>query len=252
MALMAVHFRSEVLQLKCTMNALVPERPCPYPEGWPTLYLLHGLSDDHTAWQRYTSVERYAEGMDLAIIMPAVDRSFYADMVHGNRYWTFISQELQALCERLLPLSTRREDRFAAGLSMGGYGAFKLGLLMPQRFAAVASLSGAVDLVGMADDEAAQRDLTFFETIFGSLQALAGSDNDLVAAADRLIATGAPLPRFYQACGTEDFLYRSNVAFRDRFEKALSIAYEEGPGAHTWAFWDQYIQRVLAWLPLRG
>src|SRR5215208_5232831 len=57
------------------------------PIGPPVLYLLHGLSDDHTAWQRYTSVERYAVARGLAVVMPAVDRSFYANEARGYRYW---------------------------------------------------------------------------------------------------------------------------------------------------------------------
>lgn len=91
----------------------------------PTLYLLHGLSDDHTIWLRRTSIERYVASMGLAVVMPAVHRSFYTDMDKGYRYWTFISEELPALARSFFPLSDKREDNFAAGLSMGGYGAFK-------------------------------------------------------------------------------------------------------------------------------
>ncbi|MDF2723402.1 MAG: putative esterase, partial [Paenibacillus sp.] len=32
----------------------------------------------------------------------------------------------------------------------------------------------------------------------------------------------------------------------------LELEYEEGPGSHNWGFWDLYIQRVLAWLPIRS
>ena len=106
------------------------------------LYLLHGLSDDHTAWLRYTSIERYATARGLAVVMPAVHRSFYADEAHGHAYWHFVSEELPAIVAAFFRLSERREDTFVAGLSMGGYGALKLGLHHPERFAAVASLSG--------------------------------------------------------------------------------------------------------------
>lgn len=252
MALLHVNFSSSVLGLKCSMDVILPERPCPYADKkWPTLYLLHGLSDDHTVWQRRTSIERYVDGMDLAVVMPSVHRSFYTDMRHGMRFWTFISEELPTLCERMFPLSPLRENRFAAGLSMGGYGAFKLGLLKPDRYAAVASLSGAVDMVAVAGrgghDEA---DEEMFTDIFGDLDEMIGGDDDLTAAAQRLIDSGAEKPRFYMACGTEDFLYDTNVDFFKAYGSSLGIRYEEGPGAHTWAFWDTYIQHVLKWLPL--
>lgn len=250
MALLHVYFNSEVLGLKVAMDVLLPERPCPRPEGkWPTLYLLHGLSDDHTAWQRYTSIERYVREMDIAVVMPSVHRSFYTDMKYGMKFWTFISEELPEVCERMFPLSTARADRFAAGLSMGGYGALKLGLRRPDRYAAVASLSGAVDMVGMAGDEPER--VSMFYDVFGTLDDFRGGDDDLVAVANRFVAAGTqPLPKVYMACGTDDFLYGINQRFFKTFEKALDITYEEGPGGHTWDFWDAYIQRVLAWLPL--
>ena len=122
------------------------------------LYLLHGLSDDHTAWLRYTSIERYATARGLAVVMPAVHRSFYADEAHGHAYWQFVSEELPRIVAAFFRLSERPEDTFVAGLSMGGYGALKLGLHHPERFAAVASLSGAVDVRGPAAARRAGRD----------------------------------------------------------------------------------------------
>lgn len=251
MALMHVNFTSEVLELNMEMTVILPQRPCPRPDGkWPTLYLLHGLAGDHSVWQRRTSIERYVEGMDLAVVMPSVHRSFYTDMAHGMRFWTFVSEELPTLCERMFPLSGERSARFAAGLSMGGYGALKLGLLHPERYAAVASISGAVDMAARRHFEQSASQDSFYRDIFGSPEQMDGSDNDLVAVADRLIKQGKETPRVYLACGTEDFLYKMNVEFMGRFGDSLGITYEEGPGDHTWAFWDEYIQHVLKWLPL--
>src|SRR5690349_9975630 len=151
MILNEVNFCSETLGLLSSLYVLLPQRPLAEAQNKPrkklrTLYLLHGHSDDHTAWQRYTSIERYAEGLNLAVVMPAVHLSFYNDMAHGGRYWQFISEEVPALVRDTFPLSARREDNFVAGLSMGGYGAFKMALTHPGRFAAAASLSGAVDI----------------------------------------------------------------------------------------------------------
>ncbi len=113
----------------------------------PTLYLLHGLSDDDSIWLRRTSIERYVADLGIAVVMPQVHRSFYTDMAEGGRYWTFISEELPTLARSFFPLSHQREDNFVAGLSMGGYGAFKLALRKPEQYAAAASLSGALDMV---------------------------------------------------------------------------------------------------------
>ena len=77
-------------------------------------------------------------------------RSFYTDEAYGGRYWTFVSEELPELVGRFFRVSERREDTFVAGLSMGGYGALKLALRQPERFAAAASLSGALDVAALA------------------------------------------------------------------------------------------------------
>ena len=67
-------------------------------------------------------------------------------MEYGKKYWTFVSDELPQIARSFFHLSDKREDNFVAGLSMGGYGAFKLALNHPDRFAAAASLSGALDI----------------------------------------------------------------------------------------------------------
>jgi S-formylglutathione hydrolase FrmB len=247
MALIQCDFYSETLQLSTSMNAILPQ---PVRARYPVLYLLHGLSDDHTIWLRRTSIERYVDPLGLAVVMPAVHRSFYADMAHGNRYWTFVSQELPALARSFFPVSRRREDTFVAGLSMGGYGAFKLALSYPQRFAAAASLSGALDQAGDMDTaESAWR--AEMENMYGDLGKFAGSPNDVMQLARRCAQSSEPKPRLYQCCGTEDFLYDQNLRFRDQALKlGLDLTYEEGPGEHEWGYWDRMIQRVLAWLPL--
>jgi S-formylglutathione hydrolase FrmB len=151
---MRCDFYSEVLGLSTSMTVLLPQQTSSQigmsgsaPQGDPSvLYLLHGLSDDDTIWLRRTSIERYVAPLGLAVVMPQVGRSFYADEEHGNRYWTFLSEELPRLCHEFFRLSARREDTFVAGLSMGGYGALKWALRDPGRFAAAASLSGALDV----------------------------------------------------------------------------------------------------------
>ena len=86
----------------------------------PVLYLLHGLSDDCTIWERRTSIERYATEKGIAVVMPEVRRSFYCDEEAGEKYWTFVVEELPELVARTFHVSTAREDTFVAGLSMGG------------------------------------------------------------------------------------------------------------------------------------
>lgn len=257
MILNEVRFFSETLGLMSTMHVLLPQRTMAdagrkRTPKYRTLYLLHGHSDDHTAWQRWTSIERYVEDLNLAVVMPAVHLSFYNDMAHGNKYWQFISEEVPTLVRDMFSLSSRREDNFVAGLSMGGYGAFKLALTHPDRYAAAASLSGAVDISEVVkpvkndpENKAWQAEM---RTVFGDLSKVPSSKHDLFTLAKK-VSRGPVKPRLYQCCGTEDFLYADNIRFRDFVSKfPLDLTYEEGPGEHNWAYWDKMIQNVLAWM----
>lgn len=253
MALINCAFRSHALGIHTAINVILPQ-PRDWREGmpvrrWPTLWLLHGLSDDHTIWMRLTSIERYVEGLPLAVVMPAVNRSFYADMRHGAAYWTFVSEELPAVARAFFPLSSERDDNFVAGLSMGGYGAFKLALSHPDRYAAAASLSGALDIArSIPPEDPVHAD---FALIFGDIEETPGSGADLFALASHVAATPAPRPRLFQWCGTEDFLYDENISFRDHARSLdLDLDYDEAPGGHEWVHWDREIERVIAWLGL--
>ena len=110
MALLSWNFHSDTLGISASANVILPQAAVEKGEKLPVLLLLHGLSDDHTNWQRRTSIERYADPLGLAVIMPAVNRSFYANMAHGPRYWDFISEELPQLARSFFPL--RQTSRY--------------------------------------------------------------------------------------------------------------------------------------------
>jgi S-formylglutathione hydrolase FrmB len=259
MALIHCNFHSETLRSATSMDVILPQPPGAQPgskrtrrKPHPTLWLLHGLADDNTIWQRRTSIERYVAPLNLAVVMPHAYRGFYTDMARGYPYWTYLSEEVPRLARAFFPLSEKRDENFVAGLSMGGYGAFKLALKRPEMFAAAASLSGALDIAGIAaqgnSDAFKVREFT---DIFGPLRAIPGSDNDLFALAKKFAKAKGPKPTLYQCCGVEDGLYPHNLRFRDHARSlGLDLTYEEGPGQHDWAFWDRWIQRVLEWLPL--
>jgi len=257
MILNEVNFFSETVGLLSSVYVLLPQRPLAEAQKKPrkklrTLYLLHGHSDDHTAWQRFTSIERYAEGFNLVVVMPAVHLSFYNDMAYGGKYWQFIGEEVPALVRDMFPLSSKREDNFVAGLSMGGYGAFKLALTHPDRYAAAASLSGAVDISEVVrvkkEDPLNKAWIEEMRTVFGDLSKVPGSKHDLFTLAKK-VSKSPVKPRLYQCCGTEDDLYPDNVRFRDAARKLpLDLTYEEGPGEHNWAYWDKMIQNLLGWM----
>jgi len=254
MACLDCHFYSESLGMNCTMNVILPQNQTGTAgkisgDAPRVLYLLHGYSDDHSTWLRNTNIERYATALGIAVIMPGVHKSYYADMYAGGKYWTFVSEELPTICHSLFRLSGHREDTFVAGLSMGGYGAFKLAMTFPDRFAAAASLSGAL----MPDRLWTRNPMVEnekFVPIFGSPELFKHSVNDLIYLAESLKQRSTQLPQLFQCCGTEDFLYDDNRTFLEILNKLeIPVCYEEEPGDHEWGYWDRKIERVLAWLP---
>ena len=247
MAFLTCHFNSEVLGKACDMNVIIPQKPrkagCP---PYPVLYLLHGLSDDASTWMRRTSIERYASEYDLVVIMPNGDRCFYTDTQTGFRYWTMLSQELPEIVANLFPISKLREDTYAAGLSMGGYGALKLALKQPDRFAGAVGLSSVADIQFWFSTHYANPEMAY---IFGSAEKIDQQGNNLFLLADSAAKTPNP-PRIMTVCGTEDGLYEGNQNFRRHMEEIgyPNYQYREGPGNHSWAFWDQWIQVALKFL----
>ncbi len=248
MAFLQVCFFSNVLGKQVGMNVILPQTA---EDDIPVLYLLHGMSDDHTIWSRRTAVERYADEAGLAVIMPDGDLSWYTDM-HGGagRYFTFMAKELPSVCHAFFrQLSEKREKTFAAGLSMGGYGAFKLALNRPEQYACAASLSGALNPATMYQSVRAP----YAEMLFGDRETcFDGSENDLYAVSTRLAEKDGPKPRLYQWCGTEDGLLETNRRMRDHLKTlGFDLAYSESEGNHSWPWWDARIRDVINWLPLK-
>ncbi len=144
-------------------------------------------------------------------------------------------------------MSDKREDTFVAGLSMGGYGAFKVALSAPETFGAAASLSGALDLPGMVGLQT-PASLPYWQGIFGDPAAIAGSDHDLLHLAEKCRENGT-LPRLYSWCGTEDFLYKGNLNFNASLAKlGIELEFHQCSGDHSWPHWDREIQPILDWL----
>lgn len=249
MALIDLKFYSQMLGMQAEAYVVIPQKSTKGEIGidgkkdsnrYKCLYLLHGLSDDHSIWLRRTSIERYAADYGICVIMPCGAKSFYTDMKYGMKYFSYITEELPAVVREFLNVSDKREDTFIAGLSMGGYGALKAALRKPETFCAAAGLSSVADIKnGMFND--------VLVPVFGENIEIP-DEEDLFYLADKTNAN--PLkPRIYMGVGTEDFMYKDNVALKEKFESLdFDFTYRESVGSHSWVFWDEYIQYVLKWM----
>ena len=263
MALIRVDYFSKALMRTVTVNAIVPTDKMifgssepPKPKKYKTLYLLHGIFGNYTDWVTGTRIQAWAQDKDLVVIMPSGENKFYVDNPKsGDMFGQFIGEELVDFTRRTFPLSDKREDTFIGGLSMGGYGAIRNGLKYHDTFGAICALSSALILDGVYKSEYQEKwaigNRYYYESLFGDIDKISGSDMDYNALARKVAEEGKNIPKIYMACGTEDSLIAAKNKFSEYLtELGLEHTYETAPGIHNWVFWDTYINKVLDWLPL--
>ncbi len=249
MALIHIDHSPSTVKVNLPLNILVPEpgkmNGIPIRER-KVLYLLHGLGDDASAWQRYTTIETLAAAYGLVVVMPSVGRSFYTDLPNGQCYFTYLVDELPKYLMDVFDIQPRRENTFIAGLSMGGYGAMKAALLRPERYFAAGSFSGVLSLefLRLHPDD---RRIPEFAWMFGDLSKIAGGENDPMFWLEQAAKDPAALPRLFVAVGRQEDMYPINLLFRAACQAhGIPLDYHEEDGRHEWPFWEIQIRRFLA------
>lgn len=258
MANIDLKFYSHYLGMESSAQVILPdERPQKMQDHgekkYPVLYLLHGQFDDDTAYIRKSLIETYVQNMDLIVVMPNVHRSFYTNCKEGHAYYSFIEEELPVIIGNFFHASPNREDRFIAGLSMGGYGALKIALNAPHKYAACASMSGAIDPIEANTNKEAKAypvpDMAAnIFRVFGSKEDFKNSENDLCFKLRELDKTEGPKPKFFISCGSDDFLLHQNKEFVRIFKEELETmdcVFKQTPGSHNWEYWNKALIDVL-------
>lgn len=252
MAFVDLKLSSEVLKHCTSVHVIVPQAR-KQDEKLKVLWLFHGMYGDHSNWTRFTSIERYVDEKNVCVVMPAVENSFYADMAYGDEYFTYVTKELPEILCPMFNLSSKREDNYVAGLSMGGYGAFKVALNYPDRYGMAASFSGALDLqmIYESDMVGEEKFEKYGTMIFGSYESFKGSNCDLRHMAE-IRAKEGNYPELFMCCGKDDFLYQNNLGFLAHLKNIdIPVTYEEEDGyEHSWDYWDLKIQRAIEWMEL--
>ena len=248
MACIRMSLRSRVLDVDTVVNVVIPYdhfdregRPKPFTR---TLYLLHGLRQNADAWQRMSSAERFANYYGYALIMPDAQRSFYTDMAHGPRFFTYLTEELPEIIQAMFKIPADPAHTYVGGLSMGGYGALKIGLARPTQYAAIGCISAGVS--NNTPDTVALRELRT------GGRPLKDTEEDVPASIARAAALVKDAPRIYHTIGQEDSLLSSARETRDLLHSypgdPFHYIYEEKPGKHGWEFCDGALRDFLQWL----
>lgn len=250
MSLFVGNLRSETLGMETQVVLMLPQDRYRGEDPCKVMYLLHGLGQNSSSWHRYSNLELMLQEQNVVVVMPEVQRSFYCDMVYGNSYFTYITQELPQFVSRTFKVSQKREDTIIAGLSMGGFGALKCGLTRPETYGVCASFSGAVSIPYVLDVASTKPWLT------KEIQAVLGVDmpllpeNDLWALAQRV--SQIPVhqrPRIFCTCGTSDDLIAINRELAAQMQTLpLDFTYQEWEGDHNWPFWDESLSKMIQFL----
>ncbi len=201
------------------------------PGPYPVLLQLHGRWDDHYSWLHKSNLRAHTEKLPLIVVMPDGGSHWWADTTTLLRYESMIVEDIMPFVERMFPV--RPGPWAIGGLSMGGYGALRLGMKHANKFCSIFAHSSVIP-----DREDLHELMPWINTRIGQ-------DMDCAFWA-RQLAKAPAMPRIGFDCGVDDGLLDHNRRFhRVLDEMGVPHTYAEHPGAHTWDYWDTHVQTAL-------
>ncbi len=231
--------------------------------SYPVVYLLHGYTDDNTAWVQFGEVNRYADKAiadgtipPMIIVMPDADSTFYINSYDGKeKYEDFFIKEFMPQIEKTWRIKTEKRFRGIAGLSMGGYGTMIYALKYPDLFAAAAPLSAAF----LSDDDVTSSPDNTYDRIFAPLygRGMKGKDRLTKAWYDNSIpklietksADDLKKVKYWIDCGDDDFLIKGNCNVHIMLtEKKVPHEFRVRDGVHDWKYWRTGIVDALKFI----
>lgn len=248
----SLSFHSKILGRGVKYSIYLPPDYSTSSRSYPAVYLLHGYTDNETAWVQFGEVNRYADQAIAAgeippmiIVMPDAGVTWYVnDYAEKIRYEDMFIQELIPYMEQTYRIRAAKEFRGISGLSMGGYGSLLYSLHHPDMFAACAAFSAAV----WTDDEITSMDQQQYDGWLSAVYGPAKTPKDRLSDHYRknsVLDLVKAIPeaqkkdvRFYIDCGDDDFLYRGNSALHVLM-RDLNIPHEyrTRDGGHSWVYW---------------
>ena len=217
--------------------------------SYPVLYLLHGYSDDETAWIQFGEANIIAdrgiangEFPPCIIVMPDGKITWYINSYDGNDPWEdMFIEEFIPFIERNYRIRAKKEFRAIGGLSMGGNGSLFLSIRHPEMFSSCVALSSGI----YTDEEILTKKGhdRYFNNIYG-LVAKNGQVSDYWKSYSVLhLIENTDLEklksiRFYIDCGDDDFLYKGNSTLHIKMrDLGIPHEYRVRNGGHSWGYW---------------
>lgn len=247
--------------LECEMQSGIlgcTKKYCVYlPQGYsdenrtfPVLYLLHGLTDTHTAWRDKGNVQdiatdiiRSGKAQEMIIVMPdagtTYDGYFNCD---GWRYEDFFFQEFIPHVESTYRVVPDRQHRAIAGLSMGGGGTTWYAINHSEMFSAAYAMSA---LMGIVENTWITRDPDARRRVFME-SAVANNNITAIENATKEQCAGIAKVRWFIDVGDDDFLFDNNMEFiKAMRSKRIPYQLRVREGGHTWQYWQEALYIAL-------
>jgi putative tributyrin esterase len=248
-----VEFDSTLMARRMPFRVVVPARYNEKAEAarrYPVVYLLHGLFGGYDNWTKLTKLAEYSAAADVIIVTPEGKNGWYTDSAANpsDKFESHIVREVIPEVDKRYRTIAERRARAIGGLSMGGYGAVKLGLKFPEMFILAGSFSGALGAASISEKTFPGAIGKTIDGIMGPVDSEARRSNDPF----ELIRRTTPeklggLPFIYFDCGTEDFLFQNNREFADLLvQKKVPHEFRQLPGGHDWKYWDRQVKEFLA------
>lgn len=257
----SLEFQSKMLGRSVKYSVYLPDGYDQSTRKYPTLYLLHGWSDDETSWIQMGNMqpivdEAIASGksVDMVIIMPDARDTWYVNAYDGkDSYEDMFIQELIPYMEKTYRLRQQSAYRAVSGLSMGGHGALLYALHHPETFSVCAPLSAAVYSDDFIKQTMQSRRSNLFQTLFGEkILTDHWRQNNVLHLLDHMDAKQLSGVKFYMDCGDDDALLFCTIAVHQKM-KAKQIAHEfrVRDGNHCWTYWRSALPSVLEYLTVQ-
>jgi S-formylglutathione hydrolase FrmB len=207
-------------------------------KSFSTVYLLHGYSGKYSDWIiQVNALKNYADEYKLLIICPDGGYSswyFNSPIDTTYQYETHVATEVVNYIDANYKTIANASKRAITGLSMGGHGAFYLGLRHPNIFGAIGSMSGGVNLIESKNKfDVAKRigDTSNWKnyTIVNLIEKYASTNYAIIF-----------------DCGVNDFFIEGNRLLHQKMlQLKIPHTYIEKEGEHNWEYWANAIEYQL-------
>jgi S-formylglutathione hydrolase FrmB len=205
------------------------------------VYLLHGGGGGFKDWSNYSDVARMVEN-DILLVMPEGSGSYYTNAVDPpqDRYEDYVVNDLVTDVESRFPVRSGRSNRAIVGISMGGFGAVKIGLRHPDVFGFVGGLSSAIDVPRRAFTIKRLQQSRHFDAIFGPTGSSTRRENDPYLLARTVNPETAPY--MFLTCGEQEGLLPANREFAAVLaQRHFHYEFHTTRGGHDWNQWNGWV-----------